>query len=255
MSRESYDQIAAVYATDMGKSMAFDDVGYYRALCQQRGGRTLELGCGTGRILLPLLQSGINIAGVDQSPGMLAQLLQDAHALQLQPEVCLGTLTEFSTPPCHTVLAPYSVVTYLTDEDQLEDFFSAVQQALAAGGLLALDTFVPRPVSSFSDFRLDYRRQHGGQTLQREKRITVLGSCNRIERRYTLLDNNDAVIRSWNTVDEIRPWTAAELVKAAQAAGLALVAQHGNFTTQCHADDQFVALHFTSQQREHSDQM
>ena len=80
MSRESYDRIAAVYATDMGQSMAFDDIGYYRALCQQRGGRTLELGCGTGRILLPLLASGIDIAGIDQSPGMLGQLQQDAKA-------------------------------------------------------------------------------------------------------------------------------------------------------------------------------
>ena len=56
MSQESYNKIAAVYSTDMGQSMAFDDVGYYRRLCSERGGHTLELGCGTGRILLPLLQ-------------------------------------------------------------------------------------------------------------------------------------------------------------------------------------------------------
>ena len=38
----SYDAIAAVYATDMGQSMPFDDVGYYRAVCARQGGRALE---------------------------------------------------------------------------------------------------------------------------------------------------------------------------------------------------------------------
>ena len=244
MSRESYDRIAAVYATDMGQSMAFDDIGYYRSLCQQRGGRTLELGCGTGRILLPLLASGIDIAGIDQSPGMLGQLQQDAKALRLQPEVSLGSLTAFTTPPCNTILAPYAVVTYLCDVSQLAAFFLAVKQSLAADGMLVVDTFIPRPVQSFSDFRQDYRRPHQGGILQREKRITVAGDCNRIERRYTVMDAAGLVEQSWTTLDEIRPWTEAELVNSAIANGFCVVANHGNYTAHRTANDQFVTLHF-----------
>ena len=244
MSRESYDRIAAVYATDMGQSMAFDDIGYYRSLCQQRGGRTLELGCGTGRILLPLLASGIDIAGIDQSPGMLGQLQQDAKALRLQPEVSLGSLTAFTTPPCNTILAPYAVVTYLCDVSQLAAFFLAVKQSLAADGMLVVDTFIPRPVQSFSDFRQDYRRPHQGGILQREKRITVAGDCNRIERRYTVMDAAGLLEQSWTTLDEIRPWTEAELVNSAIANGFCVVANHGNYTANRTANDQFVTLHF-----------
>ncbi len=244
MSRESYDRIAAVYATDMGQSMAFDDIGYYRALCQQRGGRTLELGCGTGRILLPLMASGIDIAGIDQSPGMLGQLQQDAKALRLQPEVSLGSLTAFTTPPCNSILAPYAVVTYLTDASQLAAFFLAVEQSLVADGMLVVDTFIPRPVQSFSDFRQDYRRPHQGGILQREKRITVAGDCNRIERRYTVMDAAGLVEQSWTTLDEIRPWTEAELVNSAIANGFCVVANHGNYTANRTANDQFVTLHF-----------
>ncbi len=244
MSRESYDRIAAVYATDMGQSMAFDDIGYYRSLCQQRGGRTLELGCGTGRILLPLLASGIDIAGIDQSTGMLGQLQQDAEALRLQPEVSLGSLTAFTTPPCNTILAPYAVVTYLCDVSQLAAFFLAVKQSLVADGMLVVDTFIPRPVQSFSDFRQDYRRPHQGGILQREKRITVAGDCNRIERRYTVMDAAGLVEQSWTTLDEIRPWTEAELVNSAIANGFCVVANHGNYTANRTANDQFVTLHF-----------
>lgn len=246
MSRESYDLIANVYNTDMGQNMAFDDIGYYRALCKRRGGHTLELGCGTGRILLPLLQSGIDISGVDQSRGMLAQLLKDANARNLQPDIMLGTLTSFETPPCHTLLAPYSVLTYLTDLQQLQIFFRRAAQSLDAAGLLVVDTFVPRPVTSFSDFRLDYRRPHHDQVLQREKRITAVDGCNRIERRYTLIDSAGNVVKTWNTVDLIKPWSESELVDAAGAAGLKLVTAHGNFSEQRTDNDQFVVLHFAA---------
>lgn len=246
MSRESYDQIANVYNTDMGQNMAFDDIGYYRRLCQRRGGHTLELGCGTGRILLPLLQSGIDISGVDQSPGMLAQLLKEAQQLNLQPEIMLGALTTFETPPCHTLLAPYSVLTYLTEAEQLQLFFRRAAQSLDATGLLVVDTFIPRPVTSFSDFRLDYRRPHHDQVLQREKRITALDHCNRIERRYTLLDATGNAVKSWNTVDVIRPWGEQELVASAAQAGLKLVVSHGNFSDHRSENDQFVVLHFVA---------
>src|SRR5688572_33255898 len=97
MSRESYDQIASVYATDMGQSMAYDDVGYYLQLCKTRGGRCLELGCGTGRILLPLLKGGVDIHGIDQSPGMLEELQRLASVQHMQPDVRLGTLTDFDS--------------------------------------------------------------------------------------------------------------------------------------------------------------
>ncbi len=51
MNDFSYDQIAEVYATDMGSNMPFDDIGYYLARCREEGGPALELGCGSGRIL------------------------------------------------------------------------------------------------------------------------------------------------------------------------------------------------------------
>src|SRR5437868_3375222 len=76
----SYDAIASVYATDMGRSMPFDDVGWYRTLCQSQGGAALELGCGTGRILIELLAGGIDAVGADRSLPMLRQLRSDAQA-------------------------------------------------------------------------------------------------------------------------------------------------------------------------------
>jgi SAM-dependent methyltransferase len=245
MSQESYDKIAAVYATDMGSNMRFDDVGYYSKLCRASGGPILELGCGTGRILLPLLQSGLDIDGIDQSAGMLDELRRQAAALQLQPQVALGTLTNFGTARRYNViLAPYSVVTYLTDAAALAAFFVEARKTLQQDGLLVVDTFIPRDVVAFDDFRLDYRRPHEGGVLQREKRIATQGACNCIERRYTLFDASDTVLQTWTTLDTIRPWTAAELIHAALGAGLRLVDRHVDYAGASAANPQFVELHF-----------
>src|SRR5215470_962310 len=50
------------------------DAEFYRDLARETGGPVLELGCGTGRVLLPIAQEGMACTGLDLSPAMLAAL-------------------------------------------------------------------------------------------------------------------------------------------------------------------------------------
>jgi len=50
-----------------------DDVRFYATLADERGGPILDLGCGTGRLMLPLLRAGHVVVGVDRAPAMLAR--------------------------------------------------------------------------------------------------------------------------------------------------------------------------------------
>lgn len=52
------------------------DVSFYLALAKEIGGPVLEIGCGTGRVLLPIARAGIEIHGLDQSSAMLDVLNQ-----------------------------------------------------------------------------------------------------------------------------------------------------------------------------------
>lgn len=220
----SYDAIAAVYATDMGQSMPFDDVGFYRDVCLRQQGPALELGCGTGRILLPLLAAGIDVAGVDRSLPMLRQLLADARERGLDvPRVAQMDLRALALRGAFaTMLAPYSLVTYLTGAADLDAFLHGAKALLAPGGVLVLDAFVPRDVAAFDDFRLDYRRPHGDGTLERHKRIATAGGINTIERRYRRFDARGALLDEFTTRESIRPYAAATLRVAAEGAGLRL---------------------------------
>lgn len=224
MSRPwSYDAIAEVYATDMGQSMPFDDVGWYRRLCLAQDGPVLELGCGTGRILLELLAAGVDAAGADRSLPMLQRLRRDAAARGLAPP----RLLQMDLRACAlrgrfgVVLLPYSLITYLIDSTQAARLLRELALLLGEDGRLVLDAFVPQPVTSFSDYRLDYRRAHGEGWLERRKRIAAQADgCNRIERWYRVLGADDTLREEFHTDETIRPYAPAQLRALAQAAGL-----------------------------------
>lgn len=246
----SYDAIAEVYATDMGASMPFDDVGFYRALCLQQGGTVLELGCGTGRILLPLLATGLDAMGVDRSLPMLARLRRDAAARRLAPPRVAQMDLRALALRAHfaTVLAPYSLVTYLTEPHELAQFLAAARELLAPQGVLVLDAFVPRDVTAFDDFRLDYRRAHAGGTLERHKRIALRGDgCNTIERRYRVFAPDGELREEFTTRETIRPYAAATLRAAAAAAGLRCRAETLDYGACADpADARFATLQFVA---------
>ena len=58
---------------------------FYLGLAKEADGPVLDIGCGTGRILLPCLQAGVDVDGLDLFEPMLSRLRQKAEALQLSP--------------------------------------------------------------------------------------------------------------------------------------------------------------------------
>jgi SAM-dependent methyltransferase len=64
-------------------SLEADDLPFWRDWAEQQGGPILELGCGTGRVMLPLAQAGYEIVGVDRDPEMLTFLSDNAIVRQV----------------------------------------------------------------------------------------------------------------------------------------------------------------------------
>jgi len=62
-----------------------DDLAFYRARLPSADAAVLELGCGTGRVLLPLAAASGYIHGIDRSPAMLARCLQKLQAAGIPP--------------------------------------------------------------------------------------------------------------------------------------------------------------------------
>ena len=64
----------------LAQMTAPDDLPFYRQLVEARGGPVLELGCGTGRVTLPLARLGVEVVGLELSSEMLSFAVQKAGA-------------------------------------------------------------------------------------------------------------------------------------------------------------------------------
>src|SRR5512139_888014 len=69
-----YRVIAPYYEQDYADLLQGADIAFYRRMAEVCGGPVLEMGCGTGRVLLPLARAGIAMHGMEASLAMLEQL-------------------------------------------------------------------------------------------------------------------------------------------------------------------------------------
>lgn len=125
------------------------DVGFYVEEAKSAGGAVLELGCGTGRILLPIARAGWSVVGVDSSREMLercrAKLATEAAAVQSRVTLQQLDIHDFNLAAGFAlIIAPFRVVQHLTTVDDQLRFLAAVGRHLAPGGRFAFDVFNPR---------------------------------------------------------------------------------------------------------------
>ncbi len=115
-SYEYYGMMAEFWDLFRGDTSTWDDRFFYLDVVKKYGQPVLDVGCGTGRILLDFMQLGFDINGVDTSPDMLTRLNQKAEKLNLHPTVYQQEMTELSLPRKYeTILVPSSSFQLLLD--------------------------------------------------------------------------------------------------------------------------------------------
>lgn len=150
-SREHYED-AELYDHEYRRRRA--DVAFYRRLARDllgTGGRVLELGCGTGRLTIPLARDGHRVTAVDRSRPMLDRLRQRLArlpaAVRDRVTIVERDLREVALPPrtprFPLALAAFNVVEHLYTRPELTAFLAAVRRQLAPTGALAFDVQLP----------------------------------------------------------------------------------------------------------------
>src|SRR5512136_51561 len=75
------------------------DVDFFVEAAQLSNGPVLEVGCGTGRILIPTARAGVNIVGLDLSANMLqvcqTRLRSEPEAVQSQVRLTKADMRNF----------------------------------------------------------------------------------------------------------------------------------------------------------------
>jgi SAM-dependent methyltransferase len=142
---ESYrGLVARMYDVWFPPGGAFRDAPFYRRRIEKNSGPALEIGCGTGRLLLPYLQAGLTVEGLDSSRDMLDICRAKAHRAGLVPTLHEGRMEALATgKKYHTIFVPLATIQLLEKREQALEALRRFRAHLVPGGELVVTLFVP----------------------------------------------------------------------------------------------------------------
>lgn len=208
------------------------DLGFYRRLLALRPGRVLELGCGTGRLSLPLSELADEFTGLDRAPAMLDRAIAKARLSGARVRFAQGDFCDFSLPGRYDwILLPYNAFNHVCDATAMAGLFASVARHLAPDGRFVVDTFQPDPAAL-------------AHPVARRKLLTYLDP--QLQRRVELFEDSDYdAARRINRVTwrydleglpdwridriEMRIFDAAELDASFERHGFMIEAKNGDY--------------------------
>jgi SAM-dependent methyltransferase len=144
-----WDTYAPFYDWENARTLGRRDVPFWRSVALQTRGPVLELGCGTGRISLPLARAGAAVVGIDRSAPMLeraasrlaAQRKREGSRKKKRLRLVRGDIRflPFEQGSFKAVLAPYGILQSLVRDKDLNATLRSVADVLAPGGLFGVD--------------------------------------------------------------------------------------------------------------------
>jgi SAM-dependent methyltransferase len=139
LKAQAWDLLRGDYST-------WPDRPFYRDAIARSGEPALDVGCGTGRLVLDYLQQGIDCDGVDNSPEMLAICREKARSLGLSPKLYEQQMEALELPRRYrTIFVPSSSFLLLTDAVDASEAIRRFFAHLEPGGLLLMPFMVLWP--------------------------------------------------------------------------------------------------------------
>jgi SAM-dependent methyltransferase len=121
-----------------GDTSGWEDRFFFREVIERGGQPVLDVGCGTGRLLLDYLAQGVDVDGVDNSPEMLALCRARAEALGLRPRLFEQTMETLDLPRRYaTILVPSSSIQLVIEPRAVDEALRRLRAHLRPGGTLA----------------------------------------------------------------------------------------------------------------------
>ena len=237
---EGWDEYAPFYDWENARTFGRRDVPFWRRLASSADGRVLELGCGTGRVSLPLARSGVRLVGVDRSAAMLARAGRRAHSLRQGrtrmafqlPRWVRADIRElpFGNAGFAMALAPYGLLQSLLSDRDLARTLTSVARVLERGGVLGVDLMPDVPRWREYTNRVQLRGPAAGGA-----RLTLIESVRQDRRCRLTTFEQRYVERRGSCVDEhrfeltFRTLSVRQMTARLEAAGFAIDAVLGDY--------------------------
>ena len=143
------------------------DLAFYSQIASEANGPILEAGCGSGRILLRLVEEGHQIQGFDPSDAMLDILRARARDRGQEVTVWQGDFGSIESK-YRAIISPFNSVMHLLTQQEQVDAFSRVYLSLEEGGIFAFDIANPWTLDVYDEereFESSFIDQRSGRSI------------------------------------------------------------------------------------------
>ena len=171
-----------------------DDIEFFGNAIKRCGEPALDAGCGTGRLLLPLLRSGIDIDGSDVSKDMLTWCASRAGAEGLFADLYQQAMHELDLPRRYrTVISCGSFGlggTRVTDLEGLRRIYSHLEP----GGTLVMDHYPPKTDSDYAEALAENLELPRDWPEQGDRRLSSDGTELELRTRLLAVDSAEKTV-------------------------------------------------------------
>jgi SAM-dependent methyltransferase len=238
VAASSYDAIPdfGVLYDSVPLYLARQDGDFYLEEAKAARSAVLEVGCGTGRILLPIARAGCSIVGLDNSRQMLercrAKLAAEPAAVQGRVRLVQHEMRDLNLGATYPlIIAPFRVVQHLTTVDDQLRFLEVIARHLASNGRFVFDVFNPyfaKLVEADGIEREDTPEQRlpDGRTFRRAWRVARVRWVDQVsESELIYYVDGKRYVQAF----EMRWYLAAELRHLLARAGFRVREMYGDF--------------------------
>ncbi|MGC2194583.1 MAG: class I SAM-dependent methyltransferase [Terriglobales bacterium] len=222
---------------DALNSFLVADIPFYVDEAGRANGTVLELACGTGRLAIPIAQSGVDVVGLDLSPSMLEHARAKAKHAGRDIQLIEGDCRRFELGRKFALIfMAFNSMQHLHDHASLAGLFTSVRKHLAEGGRFVFDVFNPSIAilaRSAEDRRLEreYADPDGQGTIAFEHTMNYddATQVSRIKCYFTWRGENGEE-REFRLEDlHLRCFFPQELDLLVRSHGFEIVEKFGNF--------------------------
>lgn len=216
---EYRDMLASTWDLIRGDMSDSPDRQFCRDFIENNGQPALDVGCGTGRLLLEFLADGMQIDGVDVSPEMVDLCRQKAADRSLSPNLYVQAMETLALPRKYrSIIVPSYSFQLVTDFQDAKRSLSRFYEHLLPRGKLLLTIWHSKRegLAEWSDwyFIAEKERPQDGKVVKRQER-SMYDPETRLrhtENRYELIENGQVVYaEDHRRSPELRNYTLAQI--------------------------------------------
>lgn len=219
--------LAASWDLLRGDTSNWEDKFFYRDIINQYGQPVLDVGCGTGRLLLDYLREGLDVDGVDNSPDMLSICRSKSMELGLKPNLYEQWMEALILPrKYHTILVPSCSFQLVTDSDKATQAMERFYQHLEPGGVLVMPFMIfwqeGNPIRTDWKLIAEAPRPEDGAVVRRYFRASyeVENQLQHTEDRFEITHDGQVIASEHHQRSPATRWyTQTEAVHIYQVAG------------------------------------